>query len=74
MYVRKRERYMKVNLRAKKRYGGYKTGQNVVVYCNFKNMFEQYQWIKKGLIQNKEIEYAKYIQIKKELKAKGLIQ
>jgi len=73
MYVRKRERYMKVNLRAK-RYGGYKTEQNVMVACNYKQFCEQYDWIKKGLIQNKEIEYAKYIQIKKELKAKGLIQ
>ena len=44
-----------------------------IVICNFKQICEQYDWIKKGLIQNKVQEYDKYIEIKNELKLKGLI-
>lgn len=64
---------MKTYARVKNPYAKYQTKGNVIVVCNFKQMCEQYDWIKKGLIQKKEIEYAKYIQIKKELKTKGLI-
>jgi hypothetical protein len=62
---------MKVNVRNQNVKIGY--GKAIVV-CNFKQFCEQTEWINKGLIQKKVQEYAKYIEIKKELKAKGLIQ
>ena len=62
---------MKVNLRNQKVKIGY--GKAIQV-CNFKQICEQLDWKQKGLIQERVQEYAKYIEIKKELKAKGLIQ
>lgn len=64
---------MKTYTRFRPTYARQNTKGNVIQVCNFKQFCEQRDWINKGLIQNKVQEYAKYIELKKELKAKGLI-
>lgn len=47
--------------------------KNELIATTFKQYVEQVEWKEKGWIEKITYEYAKYIEMKKELKAKGLI-